>query len=53
MAVHLSETYGDRAFDVGKLASATGQRCPAVGRRLHEDFPYIEAEVRTTKSLNL
>jgi len=46
VAKHLSETYGDRADDVAKLASVTGKRHPIVGRRLAEDFPYIEAEVR-------
>ena len=46
MAKHLSETYGDRAFSVAKLASLTGKRWPIVGKRLHEEFPYIDAEVR-------
>lgn len=45
MAKHLSETYGDRAFSVAKLASLTGKRWPIVGKRLHEEFPYIDAEV--------
>ena len=42
----MSETYGDRAFSVAKLASLTGKRWPIVGKRLHEEFPYIDAEVR-------
>jgi len=46
VAQHLSATYGDRAFSVGKLAGLTGQRWPVVGRRIHSEFPYIEAEVR-------
>ena len=45
VAKHLSETYGDRAGDVAKMASVTGRRHPIVGKRLAEDFPYIEAEV--------
>lgn len=45
MAKHLSETYGDRAFSVAKLAALTGKRWPIVGKRLHEEFPYIDAEV--------
>ncbi len=45
VAKHLSETYGDRAFTVGKLAQLTGKRWPIVGKRLHEEYPYIEAEV--------
>ena len=46
MAIHLANTYGDRAFSVAKLASLTGKRWPIVGKRLHEEFPYINAEVR-------
>ena len=45
LAEHLSETYGDRAFEVGRLASRTGKRWPVVGVRLHPEYPYIEAEV--------
>merc|ERR1740124_296524 len=45
VAQHLSDTYGDRAFSVGKLAGLTGQRWPIVGRRIHQEFPYIDAEV--------
>ena len=32
VAQHLSATYGDRAFSVGKLAGLTGQRWPVVGQ---------------------
>jgi len=46
VAMHLANTYGDRAFSVAKLASLTGKRWPIVGKRLHEEFPYIDAEVR-------
>lgn len=46
VAKHLSNTYGDRAFAVAKFAQLTGKRWPVAGRRLHIDFPYIEAEVR-------
>lgn len=46
VAQHLSNTYGDRAFSVAKLASMTGKRWPILGRRLHSEYPYIEAEVR-------
>jgi len=45
VAQHLASTYGDKAFKVAKLASLTGKRWPIVGKRLHEEFPYIEAEV--------
>ena len=46
VAQHLSNTYGDKAFKVAKLCQPTGKRWPVVGKRLHEEFPYIEAEVR-------
>ncbi|XP_054721428.1 glycerol-3-phosphate dehydrogenase, mitochondrial-like [Uloborus diversus] len=46
VAQHLANTYGDRAFSVAKHASLTGKRWPIIGRRLHPQFPYIEAEVK-------
>ena len=46
VAQHLSETYGDRAFEVGRNAAMTGMRWPVVGKRLNPEYPYIEAEVR-------
>lgn len=46
VAQHLSATYGDRAFSVGKMSSLTGKRWPVVGKRIHAEFPYIDAEVR-------
>lgn len=45
VAQHLASTYGDRAFDVAKLANLTGRRWPVLGKRLHEEYPYLEAEV--------
>ncbi|XP_071822474.1 glycerol-3-phosphate dehydrogenase, mitochondrial-like [Apostichopus japonicus] len=45
VAQHLSNTYGDKAFEVAKMAMLTGKRWPVVGTRLAQDFPYIEAEV--------
>ncbi len=45
VAQHLSETYGDRAYSVVKHANFTGKRWPIVGKRLHDEYPYIEAEV--------
>ena len=44
-AQHLSNTYGDRAVKIGKMSTLTGKRWPIVGRKLHEDYPYTEAEV--------
>ncbi|XP_066263692.1 glycerol-3-phosphate dehydrogenase, mitochondrial-like isoform X1 [Branchiostoma lanceolatum] len=46
VAQHLAHTYGDKAFEVAKLAQMTGKRWPVVGKRLVEDFPYLEAEVK-------
>jgi glycerol-3-phosphate dehydrogenase len=46
VAIHLSNTYGDQADKVAELSSLTGKRWPVVGIRLHQEFPYIEAEVK-------
>ncbi|CAF3382920.1 unnamed protein product [Rotaria socialis] len=45
VAIHLSNTYGDQANKVADLSSLTGKRWPVIGKRLHAEFPYIEAEV--------
>lgn len=45
VANHLASTYGGRAVEIAKHAKLTGRRYPLVGRRLHPDFPVIEAEV--------
>ncbi|KAH7714276.1 Protein T25G3.4 [Aphelenchoides avenae] len=45
VAQHLASTYGDRAFVVARMCKMTGKRWPIVGHRLHEEFPYLEAEV--------
>jgi len=45
VAEHLSASYGDKAFKVARLAQLTGKRWPVVGKKLHDDYPYIEAEV--------
>ncbi|KAJ7389044.1 glycerol-3-phosphate dehydrogenase [Desmophyllum pertusum] len=46
VAKHLSHTYGNKAPEVAKLANITGSRWPVVGKRLVEQFPYIEAEIQ-------
>ncbi|CAG0882210.1 unnamed protein product [Darwinula stevensoni] len=46
VAIHLANTYGDQAFQVAKLSKFTGKRWPIMGRKIHEDFPYIEGEVQ-------
>jgi glycerol-3-phosphate dehydrogenase len=46
VAIHLSNTYGDQADKVAEMSSLTGKRWPVVGVRLHQEFPYIDAEVK-------
>ncbi|CAB0038359.1 unnamed protein product [Trichogramma brassicae] len=46
VAQHLAKSYGDRAFAVAKMAALTGKRWPIIGKKLHPEFPYIDAEVR-------
>ncbi|KAJ4442049.1 hypothetical protein ANN_11915 [Periplaneta americana] len=46
VAQHLAQSYGDRAFNVAKLASLTGKRWPIIGKKIHPEFPYIDAEIR-------
>nr|XP_033799884.1 glycerol-3-phosphate dehydrogenase, mitochondrial [Geotrypetes seraphini]XP_033799885.1 glycerol-3-phosphate dehydrogenase, mitochondrial [Geotrypetes seraphini]XP_033799886.1 glycerol-3-phosphate dehydrogenase, mitochondrial [Geotrypetes seraphini] len=46
VAQHLASAYGDKAFEVARIAKVTGKRWPIVGRRLVSEFPYIEAEVK-------
>lgn len=46
VAMNLAESYGDRAFVVAEMAKPTGQKYPKVGRRIHSELPYIEAEVK-------
>lgn len=46
VAKHLADTYGDKAFKVAKLCNLTGKRWPVLGRKLHEEYDYIEGEVK-------
>lgn len=46
VAIHLSNTYGDQADKVCDMSGLTGKRWPVTGIRLHQEFPYIEAEVK-------
>lgn len=46
VAQHLAKSYGDRAFAVAKMATMTGKRWPIIGRKVHPEFPYIDAEIR-------
>ncbi|EDW71967.1 uncharacterized protein Dwil_GK10696 [Drosophila willistoni] len=45
VAVHLANTYGSNAFKVAVNADSSGKSWPIIGKRLHTEFPYIEAEV--------
>ena len=42
----MAGTYGDKAAEVAKLAKFTGKRWPVVGRKLVDEFPYLEADVK-------
>ncbi|CAG9854732.1 unnamed protein product [Phyllotreta striolata] len=46
VAQHLAKSYGDKAFAVAKMASLTGKRWPIIGKKIHPEFPYIDAEIR-------
>ncbi|XP_073230331.1 glycerol-3-phosphate dehydrogenase, mitochondrial-like [Porites lutea] len=46
VAKHLAHSYGTKAPEVIKLAKVTGSRWPVLGKRLVDEFPYIEAEIR-------
>ncbi|XP_052747288.1 glycerol-3-phosphate dehydrogenase, mitochondrial isoform X1 [Bicyclus anynana] len=46
VAQHLAKSYGDRAFAVAKMAQMTGKRWPIIGKKIHPEFPYIDAEIR-------
>ncbi|XP_045511018.1 glycerol-3-phosphate dehydrogenase, mitochondrial isoform X1 [Colias croceus] len=46
VAHHLAKSYGDRSFAVAKMAAMTGQRWPVIGKKVHPEFPYIDAEIR-------
>ncbi|KAL3894060.1 MAG: hypothetical protein SGCHY_005489 [Lobulomycetales sp.] len=46
VAQHLSNSYGDCAFEVASLATMSGERWPVFGKRLVSYYPYIDAEVR-------
>eukprot|EP01130_Rhizamoeba_saxonica_P014826 TRINITY_DN6516_c0_g5_i1.p1 TRINITY_DN6516_c0_g5~~TRINITY_DN6516_c0_g5_i1.p1 ORF type:complete len:706 (+),score=154.16 TRINITY_DN6516_c0_g5_i1:60-2177(+) len=45
VAGHLAHAYGDRAYDVAKMAQYTEERWPVRGKRIVPLFPYIEAEI--------
>ncbi|THD24019.1 Mitochondrial glycerol-3-phosphate dehydrogenase [Fasciola hepatica] len=46
VARHLTGVYGDKAISIANIASLTGMRWPILGKKLHPEFPFIEAEVK-------
>lgn len=46
VAVHLANSYGDRAWVIGLISDPTGMTWPTYGKRITPNYPYIEAEVR-------
>ncbi|CAL8104799.1 unnamed protein product [Calicophoron daubneyi] len=45
VARHLTGAYGDKALTIASMAKLTGTRWPILGKKLHPEFPFIEAEV--------
>lgn len=46
VAQHLTQSYGDRAWQVAALSSPTNARYPVRGRRISALYPFIDGEVR-------
>ncbi|EAW22990.1 glycerol-3-phosphate dehydrogenase GUT2 [Aspergillus fischeri NRRL 181] len=46
VARHLTESYGDRAWQVAALSAPTDARFPLRGRRISALYPFIDGEVR-------
>lgn len=46
VAKHLTESYGDRAWQVAALSSPTSERFPVRGCRISPMYPFIDGEVR-------
>jgi glycerol-3-phosphate dehydrogenase len=46
VAKHLTESYGDRAWEVAALSSPTFSRFPLRGNRVSALYPFIDGEVR-------
>ncbi|KAK4473463.1 hypothetical protein MN116_002830 [Schistosoma mekongi] len=45
VARHLTGIYGDKAITIANMSKLTGLRWPILGKKLHPEFPFIEAEV--------
>ena len=46
VAKHLTESYGDRAWQVAALSSPTEFRFPVRGKRISALYPFIDGEIR-------
>ncbi|KAK2798618.1 hypothetical protein FQN50_008776 [Emmonsiellopsis sp. PD_5] len=46
VAQHLAQSYGDRAWEVAAMSSATNTRFPVRGPRISPLYPFIDGEVR-------
>lgn len=46
VAMHLANSYGDRAWIVSSIDDPTNMSWPTYGKRISPNYPYIEAEVR-------
>lgn len=46
VAQHLTQSYGDRAWQVAALSSPTNARFPVRGQRISALYPFIDGEVR-------
>ncbi|PIG69512.1 glycerol-3-phosphate dehydrogenase [Aspergillus arachidicola] len=46
VAKHLTQSYGDRAWQVAALSSPTNARFPVRGQRISALYPFIDGEVR-------
>lgn len=46
VAKHLTEAYGDRAWQVAALCDPTDQRFPVRGKRFSPLYPFVDGEVR-------
>ncbi|KAJ6190111.1 Glycerol-3-phosphate dehydrogenase mitochondrial [Penicillium mononematosum] len=46
VAKHLTESYGDRSWQVAALSSPTSERFPVRGHRISPMYPFIDGEVR-------
>ncbi|KAJ5660773.1 Glycerol-3-phosphate dehydrogenase [Penicillium longicatenatum] len=46
VAQHLTESYGDRAWQVAALSAPTNARFPVRGQRISALYPFVDGEVR-------